>query len=58
MYIYTLDVYIYIQHPYTCMWNFYQMESQVFLADHFKQSSIYLTIMTLHKQKIISQKSI
>lgn len=56
MYIYILNVYIYIQHLY--MWNIYQMESQVFLADHFKQSSIYLTIMTLHKQKIISQKSI
>lgn len=56
MYIYKLDVYIYIQHPY--MWNFYQMESQVFLADNFKQSSIYLIIMTVHKQKIISQKSI
>lgn len=34
------------------------MESQVFLADHFKQSSIYLIIMTVHKQKITSQKSI
>lgn len=56
IFIYIMCIFIYNTH--IIMWNFYQMESQVFLADQFKQSSIYLIIMTVHKQKITSQKSI